>query len=248
MNQLRDWEHSAAAFWEPIPEKHCFPRHLEEHLSIYYDASITLLSTLTVKRVHGWLTASGIPNQSPEHDRRLDGCIVAHHGHAFLLIDDALQPDERRMIVAHETAHFWIDYEWPRRRVASRFGQAGVELLDQERALSDADLLMATAAGVRIQTYYHYHAKSAQQESEVERRANTLACLLIAPPNNVISEAARRHIACDDDARWLTLLHQQFGMPERWGRGYLPLLARQPVSPSYSSWFLPSTRGASHDA
>jgi hypothetical protein len=56
-----------------------------------------------------------------------------------------LPRDERRMIVAHETAHYWYDYEMPRRRMAKRFGKDGVHLLD--KPISDIDLLMASASG-----------------------------------------------------------------------------------------------------
>lgn len=247
MNQLKELDHCATAFWDPIPKKNRFPRDLEEHLSIYYPASIEPITRMTVNSVHGWLSTHGYAScPSCASDQRLDGCIVANQGHAFLFIDNALPRDERRMIVAHETAHYWHDYEMPRRRMGKRFGKDGLHLLDNP--ISGIDLLMASASGVPIQAYYHYHQKDAHLESEVERRANTLTCLFIAPLSSVMDKAAKDGVAWDDDSRWLAMLQHSFGIPQRWAVGYLPLLPRKPVSPSFSSWFLPASRtGVTHD-
>lgn len=249
MRNLEDLEHCADAFWEPIPERNRFPRNLECYLPIHYHASIVLLPGLTVQRVHEWLPANGKVSTNPPNNRRLDGCIIAQKGDAILFINDALPPDERRMIVAHETAHFWIDYELPRRRMKLRFGEEGIQMLDQKRPANTVEVLMATAAGSPIQAFYHYHFKEHILGTEVEQRANTLACLLIAPQQEVLARARKRHLVRNDEAKWLELLHQGFGMPENWARGYLPLLHRNFRERSFSSWFLtPIGQGDNHDA
>lgn len=249
MKNLEDLEHCAAAFWEPIPERTSFPRDLERYLPLHYQASIETLSGLTVQRVHEWLSAIGFAPTNPQKNRRLDGCIIAQKGHAILFIDDALSLDQRRMIVAHETAHYWIDYELPRRRMKMRFGDDSVKILDQERTAETVEILMATAAGAPIQAFYHYHFKDHKQETEVEQRANTLACLLMAPRREVLARAKKCQMTREDESNWLKLLHQDFGMPENWARGYLPLLHWDFRERSFSSWFVPSTRqGANHDA
>lgn len=249
MKSLEVLEHCAAAFWEPIPERSSFPRDLERYLSLHYQALIESLPGLTVQGVHEWLSANGIATTDPQNNRRLDGCIIAQKGHAVLFIDNALSPNERRMIVAHETAHFWIDYELPRRRMKFRYGDGGVQILDQERAPETVEILMAAAAGAPVQAFYHYHFKGHTQETDVEQRANTLACLLIAPRRDVLACANKCQITREDESKWLRLLHQVFGMPDNWARGYLPLLQRDFRERSFSSWFLPPTRqGANHDA
>lgn len=249
MRNLEDLEHSAAAFWEPIPERNHFPRDLEQYLPLHYQASIESLPALTVQRVHDWLSVNGIAFTDPSSNRRLDGCIIAQKGHAILFIDDALPLDERRMIVAHETAHFWIDYELLRRRIKLRYGSAGVQILDKERPVETVEMLMATATGSPIQAFYHYHFKDHKHENEVERRANTLACFLIAPLQEVLSRAKKCRMAREDESKWLELLHQVFGIPENWARGYLPLLQKNIRGRSFSSWFLPPTsKGDNHDA
>ncbi|HQR09069.1 MAG TPA: hypothetical protein PLN21_19765, partial [Gemmatales bacterium] len=179
MKILEDLEHCAATFWEPIPERSSFPRDLERYLPLHYQASIKSLPGLTVQRVDEWLSTNGIGSTGPSNSRRLDGCIIAQKGLAILFIDAALSVDERRMIVAHETAHYWIDYEVPRRRMKLRYGDGGLQILDQERPAETVEILMATAVGASIQAFYHYHFKEHKQETEVEQRANTLACLLI---------------------------------------------------------------------
>lgn len=249
MRNLEDLEQCAAAFWEPIPERNLFPRDLERYLPVHYQASIESLSGLTVQRVHEWLLASCNPYSGSPNNRRLDGCVIAKKGYAILFIDDALPQDERRMIVAHETAHFWIDYELPRRRMKLRYGEGGMQALEQERAAKTVELLMATATGAPIQAFYHYHFKETKQETEVEQRANSLACLLIAPRKQVIAQARKKQLAREDESKWLGLLHQTFGVPENWARGYLPLLQRNYRDRAFSSWFLPSTgKGDNHDA
>jgi hypothetical protein len=249
MRNLEDLEHCAAAFWKPIPERNYFPRDLEQYLPLHYQASIETLPGLTVQRVHEWLSAKGIASTNPSNKRRLDGSIIAQKGHAILFIDAALSLDARRMIVAHETAHYWIDYELPRRRMKLRYGNGGMQALDQERAPEIVEILMATAMGAPIQAFYHYQFKEHKQETEVEQRANTLACLLIAPRREVLSRAKICRMSRDDESKWLELLHHGFGIPENWGRGYLPLLLRNFRERSFSSWFLPPTgKGDNHDA
>lgn len=249
MKILEDLEHCAATFWEPIPERSSFPRDLERYLPLHYQASIKSLPGLTVQRVDEWLSTNGIGSTGPSNSRRLDGCIIAQKGLAILFIDAALSVDERRMIVAHETAHYWIDYEVPRRRMKLRYGDGGLQILDQERPAETVEILMATAVGASIQAFYHYHFKEHKQETEVEQRANTLACLLIAPRRDVLLLAKKRRMAGKDESKWLEMLHHEFGMPENWGRGYLPLLQRNLRERSFSSWFLPPTdQGDNHDA
>ncbi|MFT3883293.1 MAG: ImmA/IrrE family metallo-endopeptidase [Gemmatales bacterium] len=249
MKNLEDLEHCAATFWEPIPERNSFPRDVERYLPIHYAASIESMQGLTTQRAYEWLSAKGFARSEPPNNRRLDGCIIAQKGHAVLFIDSALSVDERRMIVAHETAHFWIDYELPRRRMKLRYGERGLQLLDQESPAETVEVLMSTAMGAPIQAFYHYQFKEQKQETEVEQRANTLACLLIAPRKEVIARARTRHIAREDKLKWLELLHQAFGVPENWARGYLPLLQRNYRDRAFSSWFLPSIgKCGNHDA
>lgn len=247
MRNLEDLEQCAAVFWEPIPQRNEFPRDLEQHLSLHYEASIESMSDLTVNRVQQWLLTKALASQVTLNDRRLDGCIIAQKGHAILFIDAALALDERRMIIAHETAHFWIDYELPRRRIKQRYGAAGMQILDKERPSHTVEVLMAAATGSPIQEFYHYHFKDRKRETEVEQQANTLACLLIAPPREVLARARRCRIARDDESKWMELLHQGYGMPGNWARGYLPLLLRNIRGRSFSAWFLPPTSKVKHD-
>lgn len=248
MRNLEDLEQCAAVFWEPIPHRNHFPRDLEQYLSIYYAASIESLPKLTVQRVQEWLSENGFPSTYSPNDRRLDGCIIAQKGHAILFLDDALPLDERRMIIAHETAHFWLDYELPRRRMKQRYGAAGMQILDKERPAHTVEVLLAAATSSPIEEFYHYHFKESKHETEIEQRANTLACLLIAPSREVLARATKCRIARDDKSKWLELLHQGFGMPENWARSYLPLLQRSIRGRTFSSWFLAPVSKVKHDA
>jgi hypothetical protein len=233
----------ADEFWERIPERDRYPRDIELHLSSYYDATIEPVAGLTASRVNEWLERNGFPVRELNRDHALAGCIVALGEFAILFVEKHLPRDEWRMTLAHETAHFWTDFLIPRRDLTRRFGPAGVEWLNGARTPRPAETLIAAAAGVQVHPYFHYLlVEDCAREDVVERRANTLACALIAPRHEVLRRAVRQGVGPDDDT-WISILGSDFGMPGRWARSYLPRLRTAPRQRRWSDQFLPPRSG-----
>ena len=225
-------ENLVAEFWRRVGSEEPFPRHLER--------SIMLIAPVSVVKVHRQRLDTvfirerfhrrGIPLPMPWADRKLNGCLVAFNGEAAIFLDGTLQPDEARVILAHEFGHYLADYEWPRLKALRYFGKDILPVLDGARPAKSADLFAASLSGLQIGTYVHYMDRSTDATirslvSHVEDSANTVGAELIAPRKAVLAGMAQlntrvNHAACS------ALLRTQFGLPETYATLYAAKLMR----------------------
>jgi IrrE N-terminal-like domain len=216
----------AAAFWERLPAPAPpFPRDLEPVLSAAAPVWVVAERGLTTGAVRRWLHGHGLGLPVSLPDRRLDGCILAFQGTAVLFVREGLPADERRVVVAHEFAHYLADYELPREQARRRLGAAVLPLLDGARPVLPVEGWAAALAGVKLEAHAHYMARSYDPgrraaTDRVEARANALACELLAPRLAVRTEAHRRGFALDDRSGSRGLLAEAFGLPSRWANAY----------------------------
>lgn len=93
-------------------------------------------------------------------DRQLRACLVAAEGNCCILLDAGDPPDEQRYSLAHEVAHFILEYQQPRQRAQRRLGDSALAVLDGQRPAGDTAASaarrsarlagMAGVAGVRV--------------------------------------------------------------------------------------------------
>ena len=100
-------------FWAAAGGPTAPPRDLQGAISLALPVTTVTLPALALGRIERWLLARGIEHRFDSRDRRLRGCLVATGGYGFIFVDGADPEDERRFTLAHETAHFLLDYQVP---------------------------------------------------------------------------------------------------------------------------------------
>jgi hypothetical protein len=222
-------EETAEAFWTLVGEPQPFPRDLADVVSLALPAFAVPLPALTFDRAHRWLDQRGSVAHLPCDGRRVRGCLVAYGGCGFIFLDGGDPPDERRFTLAHETAHFLIDYLRPRQRAIAHLGDAIVDVLDGRRRATRDERIDAVLAECPIGVHVHLLNRNVT----VEDRADLLACELLAPAALVM---ARRppSVGADQIAR---VLREEFGLAASQAGRYAARLARarDPV-PSFVDW------------
>jgi hypothetical protein len=221
----------AEEFWERVGFREPFPRDLERVLVLSTPAFPVRLPGLCPSAARHWLSQRGISLPLSVPDRPLDGCIVAYRGHAVIFVEEGLPPDHGRAVLAHEFAHFLADYQRPRERAVRRLGPSLLPVLDGERPATAAEELAGALAGVTLGAHVHYMERSFDPSAlsatdRVERRADALACELLAPRAAVcaaVGEGGRLPREARPSRR---VLRERFGLPGRWAAAHAGRLAR----------------------
>lgn len=200
-------------FWGEEEEETVFPRSLHLHILMNLPLAIIDIDNLTVKNLDQWLNRHHLPELVGIADRPLRGCLVAYAGIGLLLVDRSDDPEQRRQTLAHEVAHFIVDYLLPREQVAQRRPEL-LEVLDGEREPTSAERFDALLADLPVGFHTHLlerdvhggHISAAT--TDIEDRAERLALELLAPLHRVLEELPT--------AGGLTisqLLRERFGLP-----------------------------------
>lgn len=222
------------AFWAAAGGPEPFPRSLEEPILWALPLAVVKLPRLCVSSVDGWLQRRGVPFRLDGRDRLLRGCLIAFAGKGFAIIEGTDSEDERRVSLAHESAHFLADYFQPRQRAVHCLGEAICEVLDGMRAPTLEERVSAILKDVPIGVHAHLMDRtpqglySAGRIVTAESRAHRLAMEMIAP-----AEEVRRRVEaitvprCAPEAAPLiaAVLARDFGLPEALTRDYANVLA-----------------------
>lgn len=136
--------------------------------------------------------------------------------------------------MAHELAHFLIEYAVPRERARARLGESVVSVLDGRRAASWDERIGAVLGGVSLGACLHLMERTpdghlpGREASTAERRADELAFELLAPFDAVRAclpdQADRVDIAAT--------LRRTFGLPTAPAEVYARHLAPEPPAGS----------------
>jgi hypothetical protein len=210
----------AAEFWAGTGLNDTFPRKIEQAIAFKLPLALVGLSPLTVATIGHWLQQRDITPRLPADRRDLCGCLVAHGGHGFIFICGADSPEEQRLTMAHETAHFLIDYLWPRQQVIRALGEGIAEVLDGIRPATPAERAASILSRLHLGPHLHVLPRPGRDEdsdvavAHAEDRADLLALELVAPQARVraVLEALSAHQALTAEVARATLA-THFGLP-----------------------------------
>jgi hypothetical protein len=219
-------ENTAAAFWRAAGKAPPFPRDLEIPAIWALPLLVQPLPGLRVGGVRAWLEQATIPVDVPGPNRRLHACLVACGGRGAVLLDADDPGDERRFSLAHEVAHFLVDYLAMRRRVLDRLGPEVAEVLDGRRSPTLDEQVGALLTGVTLGVHTHLLHRShdgsigCDRVMAAESRADRLALELLAPAA-AVRAVLERHGPVDQGRGLLDepvgkiaeLLRETFGLP-----------------------------------
>jgi hypothetical protein len=228
---------AAARFWEaagePAPG---FPRDLRLAVAHATPLAVVDLPRLGIAAMARWLGARRCNAPVDLHDRPLRAALYAGSEGGWLFLDGADPDDERRFSLAHEVAHFIVEYVEPRRRVAARLGPRVLEVLDGRRRPAEAERIDAALTGLRLQPRLHLLERTetglprAAAVTQAEARADELALELLAPIE-LVQQLQPGGVARSALAVWLAAT---FGLPAE-------------AAAAYARQFAPAERHAFRD-
>ncbi len=219
-------ERLADTFWEgfgrPAP-----PRDLEPHLARLTGLFVVPLPNPRRDDVRDWLRGAGVAVPFAGGDKEFIGFLVAYRSRAAIFVDSTLPPDLRRVVVAHEFAHYLAEYEAPRQRVVRRLGPSLLPVLDGDRPLAPSEEWAGMLAGVAIGVHTHglqreYTPAGGPDLPPAEQAANDLALELLAPRRCVRADFPD---AAPTPEGVQNVLESKYGLPAAWASGYAVTVA-----------------------
>jgi hypothetical protein len=148
------------------------------------------LSQLTLHKAVNWLGHKGIElaglRQLP--DRALRACLLAYGGSSnFILWDNTDPLADQQFSLAHEVAHFLLDFEHPRQKAVQELGPQILTVFDGVRLPTLEERLLGVIAGVRVRPQHHFMERGKQGDIlnehilKIENQADQLALEILAP-------------------------------------------------------------------
>lgn len=216
----RELEDRAAGFWAGTDLADCYPRPIEQAIALKLPVTVVKLPVVTVRTVGHWLRRRHHARGLPAYPRDLMGCLFAHAGHGFIFLCGADEPEEQRFTLAHDTAHFLVDYWWPRLRVIREFGPSVTDVLDGKRAATSRERASAILGRVRLGPHWHLLPRPGAAPEEdprvapAEDRADDLGLELVAPRDRIrqLLDGLPPRTRADDRAA-CRALGSAFGLP-----------------------------------
>lgn len=181
-------EELASEFWRRAGGPQAFPRDLEPGVLYGLPLAIVKMPRLRAASVDAWFAARGKPHGAHIDDRPLRGCLFAAGGRGVIFVDAADPADERRFSLAHETAHFLVDYLRPREAVLRRMGEGIADVLDGKRGPTRGERIDGLLAGINLGVHRHLMDRGDENTRRIARsesRADRLALELLAPRADV---------------------------------------------------------------
>jgi hypothetical protein len=222
---------AANRFWAAAGPPPPFPRDLDDAVAYSLPVYRVVMPRLRLAAVETFLLQRGCDVSLGQDDRRLCGAVLAFDGHGFLFVDGADAPEERRFTLAHEVAHFLLDYQEPRQRALDLLGEGIRPVLDGLRPPSRTERIDAALAGcpTGLHCYLLDRRDPAGRIATVEDRADRLACELLAPDDELERRFGETPLV---EAALTAELVRTFGLPASAARAYA------------GRWLAPRTRPA----
>jgi len=199
---------------------------------------------LRLNDVLAWTQRVHITLLIPGHNRRLHGCLVAYRGKGTIFFDAEDAEDEQRFTIAHELAHFLLDYQAPRQRAVTILGDSILPVLDGDRSPTREERLHAVLSTVHLGVMSHVMERPDEGLPtnvviDLEDRANRLALELLAPALPLCELVSQAIAPRGFNARLIYLtqhLVAEYGLPEAVAFLYARYVLRQVGEPTFRDW------------
>jgi hypothetical protein len=219
----------AEKFWEAAThlERRC-PRDFESAIAWSVPLFIVRVPRLCVHDIESYLRQRQLPAVIGVTDRPLHGCVIAIRGKGLIFVDGGDGAHELRFTMAHEVAHFLLDYQLPRQLAIERFGLQIEEVLDGLRPPTPEERVDGLLANTPIGLFAHFMHRAgghiaAENVLEAESQADLLAFELLAPEAEVWRAVPKGFVQrpfSQRKAALQRLLIRRFGLPSEAARLY----------------------------
>jgi len=179
-------ENMAQEFWTLAGGPPDYPCDIENAITFTLPLEVVDIPKLQVHDIQAWTYRTRTAHDILGRDRRLHGCLLADRGEGVIFYDADDPLDEQRITLAHELAHFLVDYQAPRERAVSIFGPAILPVLDGDRPATNVERLHAVLSTVHLGRMSHIMERPdeglpSNAVLDIEERADRLALELLAP-------------------------------------------------------------------
>lgn len=188
-------ESAAREFWTLAGTAPEYPCDLEGSLTWAVPLDVRAVPRLRVSHVNRYARETGLPYHFSGRDRRLCGCLLAYKDRGVVFLDAEMAEDERRFTLAHELAHFLLDYRAPRMRALAVLGESVRPVLDGLRPPTVEEGVHSVMAGTPLGVMGHLMERPStglpsSAVLSIETRADRLALELLAPAATLLEKAA----------------------------------------------------------
>ena len=236
-------ENAAREFWMLAGGAPDYPCDLESSLTWALSLDVRSVPGLRVSHVNAHARRAGLPYHFLGRDRRLCGCLLAYRDGGVVFLDADMPEDERRFTLAHELAHFLLDYRAPRMRALTALGEGVRPVLDGQRPPTVEERVHAVLEGTKLGVVGHLMERptSGLPSSAVlgiETRADRLALELLAPVSLVLEKAVGlRGMSYRERVDALAaLLVREHGLPAGVAEKYAGGLLHAHDGPKFRDW------------
>ncbi|MHB8598483.1 MAG: ImmA/IrrE family metallo-endopeptidase [Ktedonobacteraceae bacterium] len=239
-------ENTAQEFWTLAGEVSNLPlpRNIKAAIVLAVPLELYPVPVLRVNHVVDWMRRVQLTHAIRGRNRRLHGCLLADHGQGAIFFDADDSEAEQRFTLAHELAHFLLDYLHPRERALTALGASILPVLDGERAPTVEERLHAVLSAVPLGVMSHVMERPdtglpATFVIAIEDRADRLALELLAPTQVLatLMQSATAPKGFELRLVFLTrLLVQSYGLPEEIAATCARYILTQMGEPTFRDW------------
>lgn len=237
-------ENAAQEFWTLAGEVSDLPRNIKTAIILALPLELYPVSALRVSHVLDWTRRVRLAHSIRGRNRQLHGCLLADRGQGTIFFDADDTEAEQRFTLAHELAHFLLDYLHPRERALTALGASILPVLDGVRAPTMEERLHAVLSAVPLGVMSHVMERPDNGLPTtfviaIEDRADRLALELLAPAQDLstLMRSTTAPKGFETRLAFLTqLLVQFYGLPAAIASTYARYVLTQMGEPTFRDW------------
>ena len=221
-------------FWALIGTRQSFPCDIRTAISLTQPLFIIDIPKLSISKIQSYLQSRGISLRLKTDSKNLYGFTLIRKDCGYIFVNGSDTECEKRFTLAHELAHYLLDYFLPRKKAVDNFGEHILEVIDGERKPTTEERIHSIISYTSLSLYVHILDRSEicgldrMTIWKCEEEADLLALEILAPREYVLNDIATNLSTGGRNQNKLLidkLLAEKYGLPDS-------------IIPAYSSYLV----------